>query len=659
MNQLDQKAINTLRVLSAETVQKAKSGHPGLPLGAAPIAYTIWAKAMKHSPKNPNFVDRDRFILSAGHGSAMLYTMFHLFGYGLTMDDLKSFRQAGSLTPGHPEYGHTTGVEITTGPLGQGIANGVGMAMAEAHLAAKFNRPGHEIVDHYTYVLCGDGCLMEGVAAEAASLAGTLGLGKLILLYDSNSITIEGNTDIAFTEDVVARFDSYGWHTQSIEDGNDIDAIENAINAAKAVSDKPSLIKITTVIGYGSPKAGSASSHDEPLGDENIKILKENLGMPEDAFFVADDVKAYMDDLIANLNKNADNWDAAFAAYQSAYPELAAEWTEWMKGSADASKIDTPDFWQFEDKPAATRATSGTVLNRLAEIVPNLFGGSADLAPSNKSDMKGKGDFSKDDRAGQNLHFGVREHAMGAIMNAVAAHGGLIPYGATFFVFSDYVKPSMRLAALMGLPTTYIFTHDSIGVGEDGPTHQPIEQLSAMRAIPGFVDFRPADGKETAAGWLYAVTNGSHPVGLALTRQNLPQYAETGREALRGAYVLLDSKKETPDVILIASGSEVELVYKAHAELAAQGVDARVVSMPSMTLFEMQDAAYKESVLPCAVRARVAVEAGSSFGWDKYVGLDGKTLTIDSFGASAPAGSLFEKFGFTVQNVVDLAKSVL
>lgn len=659
MNQLDQKAINTLRVLSAETVQKAKSGHPGLPLGAAPIAYTIWAKAMKHSPKNPNFVDRDRFILSAGHGSAMLYTMFHLFGYGLTMDDLKNFRQAGSLTPGHPEYGHTAGVEITTGPLGQGIANGVGMAMAEAHLAAKFNRPGHEIVDHYTYVLCGDGCLMEGVAAEAASLAGTLGLGKLILLYDSNSITIEGNTDIAFTEDVVKRFDSYGWHTQSVDDGNDIDAIESAINAAKAVSDKPSLIKITTVIGYGSPKAGSASSHGEPLGDENIKILKENLGMPEDAFFVADDVKAHMDALIADLNKNADNWDAAFDAYASAYPDLAAEWNEWMAGKADASKIDTPDFWQFEDKPAATRATSGTVLNRLADVIPNLFGGSADLAPSNKSDMKGKGDFSKDDRAGKNLHFGVREHAMGAIMNAVAAHGGLIPYGATFFVFSDYVKPSMRLAALMGLPTTYIFTHDSIGVGEDGPTHQPIEQLSAMRAIPGFVDFRPADGKETAAGWLYAVTNGTHPVGLALTRQNLPQYAETGRDALKGAYILLDSKKETPDVILIASGSEVELVYKAHAELAAQGVDARVVSMPSMTLFEMQDEAYKEAVLPKAVRARVAVEAGSSFGWDKYVGLDGKTLTIDSFGASAPAGTLFEKFGFTVENVVALAKSVL
>ena len=659
MNQLDQKAINTLRVLSAETVQKAKSGHPGLPLGAAPIAYTIWAKAMKHSPKNPNFVDRDRFILSAGHGSAMLYTMFHLFGYGLTMDDLKNFRQAGSLTPGHPEYGHTAGVEITTGPLGQGIANGVGMAMAEAHLAAKFNRPGHEIVDHYTYVLCGDGCLMEGVAAEAASLAGTLGLGKLILLYDSNSITIEGNTDIAFTEDVVKRFDSYGWHTQSVDDGNDIDAIESAINAAKAVSDKPSLIKITTVIGYGSPKAGSASSHGEPLGDENIKILKENLGMPEDAFFVSDDVKAHMDALIADLNKNADNWDAAFDAYASAYPDLAAEWNEWMAGKADASKIDTPDFWQFEDKPAATRATSGTVLNRLADVIPNLFGGSADLAPSNKSDMKGKGDFSKDDRAGKNLHFGVREHAMGAIMNAVAAHGGLIPYGATFFVFSDYVKPSMRLAALMGLPTTYIFTHDSIGVGEDGPTHQPIEQLSAMRAIPGFVDFRPADGKETAAGWLYAVTNGTHPVGLALTRQNLPQYAETGRDALKGAYILLDSKKETPDVILIASGSEVELVYKAHAELAAQGVDARVVSMPSMTLFEMQDEAYKEAVLPKAVRARVAVEAGSSFGWDKYVGLDGKTLTIDSFGASAPAGTLFEKFGFTVENVVALAKSVL
>lgn len=659
MNQLDQKAINTVRVLSAEAVQKAKSGHPGIALGAAPLAYTIWAKAMKHSPKNPKFVDRDRFILSAGHGSALLYSLLHLFDYGLTMEDLKNFRQAGSLTPGHPEFGHTAGVEITTGPLGQGIANGVGMAMAEAHLAAKFNRDGHKIVDHYTYVLCGDGCLMEGVASEAASLAGTLGLGKLILVYDSNNITIEGNTDVAFTEDVSKRFDAYGWHTQTVEDGNDTDALEAAIAAAKAESGKPSMILVKTVIGYGSPKAGSASSHGEPLGEDNLKLTKEALGMPEEAFFVSDDVKAHMADIVANLNKNEDNWNAAFSAYEAAYPELAAEWKSWMSGEIDINKIDTPALWEFEDKPAATRATSGTVLNRLADLIPNLFGGSADLAPSNKSDMKGKPYFSKEDYAGQNLHFGVREHAMGAIMNAIAAHGGLVPYGATFFVFSDYLKPCMRLAALMNLPTTYIFTHDSIGVGEDGPTHQPIEQLSTMRSIPGFIDFRPADGKETTAGWLYAVTNGKHPVGLALTRQNLPQYAETGRDAMRGAYVLLDSEKETPDVILIASGSEVELVYKAHAELKAQGVDARVVSMPSMSLFEMQDAAYREKVLPSACRKRVAVEAGTSFGWDKYVGLDGKILAIDHFGASAPAGTLFANYGFTVENVVSLAKSIL
>ena len=659
MSHMDQKTINTLRVLSADAVQKAKSGHPGIALGAAPIAYTIWAKVMKHSPKNPTFVDRDRFILSAGHGSPLLYSLLHLFNYGLTIEDLKNFRQAGSLTPGHPERGHTTGVEITTGPLGQGIANGVGMAMAEAHLAAKFNREGHQIVDHYTYVLCGDGCLMEGISAEAASLAGTLGLGKLILLYDSNNITIEGNTDIAFVEDVSKRFDAYGWHTQVVEDGNDISAIEAAINTAKAETGKPSMILVKTVIGYGSPKAGSSSSHGEPLGEENVKILKENLGMPEGDFVVSDDVKAYMDDMVSALNQHTDNWDAAFKSYESAYPELAAEWKQWMSGTIDASAIDTPDFWDFDDKPCATRAASGTVLNRLANVIPNLIGGSADLGPSNKSEMKGKGDFSKENYAGQNLHFGVREHAMGAILNAMAAHGGLVPYGATFFVFSDYVKPAMRLAALRGLPTTYIFTHDSIGVGEDGPTHQPIEQLSSMRAIPGFVDFRPADSKETAAGWLYAVTNGKHPVGLALTRQNLPQLAETGRDALRGAYILLDSEKELPDIILIASGSEVDLAHKAHAILKAEGVDARVVSMPSMALFEMQDEAYRESVLPKAVRKRVAVEAGSSFGWSKYVGLDGKLLTIDRFGTSAPVGKIFDLFGFTVENVVALAKSIL
>lgn len=659
MSRMDQKTINTLRVLSADAVQKAKSGHPGIALGAAPMAYTIWAKVMKHSPKNPNFVDRDRFILSAGHGSSLLYSLFHLFGYGLTIEDLKNFRQAGSLTPGHPERGHTTGVEITTGPLGQGIANGVGMAMAEAHLAARFNREGHSIIDHYTYVLCGDGCLMEGISSEAASLAGSLGLGKLILLYDSNNITIEGNTDIAFSEDVSGRFDAYGWHTQTVEDGNDISAIEAAINAAKAVSDKPSMILVKTVIGYGSAKAGSSSSHGEPLGEENVKLLKETLGMPAGDFVVEDDVRAYMDEMISALNQHTDDWDKAFLAYEAAYPELAAELKQWLSGKVDASAIDTPEFWEFEDKPAATRASSGTVLNRLANILPNMIGGSADLGPSNKSEMKVKGDFSKNNYAGQNLHFGVREHAMGAILNAMAAHGGLIPYGATFFVFSDYVKPALRLAALMKLPTTYIFTHDSIGVGEDGPTHEPIEQLSAIRAIPGFVDFRPADSKETAAGWLYAVTNGEHPVGLALTRQNLPQLAETGRGALRGAYVLLDSEKETPDLIIIASGSEVALAHDAHAILKAEGIDARVVSMPSMALFEMQDEAYRESVLPKAVRKRIAVEAGSSFGWAKYVGLDGKLLTIDRFGTSAPVSKIFDLFGFTVDNVVALAKSVL
>lgn len=659
MNKIETNVVNTIRVLSAETVQKANSGHPGLPLGAAPIAYAIWANQMKHSPKNLNWANRDRFILSAGHGSALIYSLFHLFGYGVSMDDLKNFRQLDSLTPGHPEFGHTKGVEITTGPLGQGIANGVGFAMAEAHLAAKFNREGHNVVDHFTYVLCGDGCLMEGVSAEAASLAGTLGLGKLIVLYDSNSITIEGNTDIAFTEDVNARFAAYGWQTLEVADGNDLDAINAAIDAAKADTTRPSIIKITTVIGYGSAKAGKASSHGEPLGADNIVDLKKNLGLPADEFFVSAEVSDFMSAKIAELNANVDAWDKAFAEYAKAYPDLAKEWDLWFSGKVDMDALDSDEFWAFEDKPMATRATSGEVLNRLAKFVPNLFGGSADLAPSNKSYMNGMGDFSKDNYAGNNLHFGVREHAMGAISNAISVHGGLFAYNATFFVFSDYEKPAMRLSALMNQPVTYILTHDSIGVGEDGPTHQPIEQLAAMRSIPGFVDFRPADGTETAAAWYYAVTNGSHPVGLALTRQNLPQYKESGKDALKGAYVLLDSKKETPDVIIIASGSEVELAYNAHAELAKDGIDARVVSMPSMSLFEMQSAEYKESVLPKSVRARLAVEAGSSFGWDKYVGLDGDVISIDHFGASAPAGLLFKKFGFTVENVVAKAKALV
>lgn len=660
MHNMDQSAVNTLRVLSAEMVQRANSGHPGLPLGAAPIAYAVWGNQMKHSPKALDWADRDRFILSAGHGSALIYSLFHLFGYGLDIEDLKNFRQLDSRTPGHPEYGHTRGVEITTGPLGQGIANGVGFAMAEAHLAAKFNREDHKIVDHHTYVLCGDGCLMEGVSAEAASLAGTLGLGKLIVLYDSNSITIEGNTDIAFTEDVTARFAAYGWQTLEVADGNDLDAINAAIDAAKAETARPTLIKITTVIGFGCPaKAGKASAHGEPLGAENIVALKKTLGMPEEEFHVSREVADFMAKKIDALNANVDAWERDFAAYAKEYPELAAEWKRWMSGEVDMAKLDDEAFWHFEDKPMATRATSGEVLNRLAKFVPNLFGGSADLAPSNKSYMKDGGDFSKENYAGNNLHFGVREHAMGAISNAISVHGGLFAYNATFFVFSDYEKPAMRLSALMNQPVTYILTHDSIGVGEDGPTHQPIEQLAAMRSIPGFIDFRPADGTETAAGWYYAITNGKHPVGLALTRQNLPQYAESSREALKGAYVLLDSKKETPDVILIASGSEVALAYQAHALLAKDGVDARVVSMPSMSLFEMQSAEYRESVLPKNVRARLAIEAASPFGWDKYVGLDGDIIAINTFGASAPAGQLFPKFGFTVEHVVEKAKALV
>ena len=659
MNSIEQKAVNTLRVLSAEAVQKANSGHPGLPLGAAPMAFVLWSRHLKHSPSNPKWHNRDRFILSAGHGSPLLYSLLYMFDYGLTLDDLKNFRQTESLTPGHPEYGHTAGVEVTTGPLGQGIANGVGFAMAEAHLASKFNKDGIPVVDHYTYVLCGDGCLMEGVSAEAASLAGTLGLGKLIVLYDSNSIAIEGRTELAFTEDVCARFNAYGWHTLCVDDGNDMDAIDKAIARAKSVTDKPTLIKVTTVIGYGSPNAGSHKVHGEPLGAENIAALKKTLGHDDAEFFVPDDVKAYMSELVSELNKNELEWNARFAELEKKNPALAAEYRLWMSGDADMTKLESQEFWSFADKPAATRNLSGEVLNRLAAFVPNLFGGSADLAPSNKSYINGAGDFSAGDRSGMNIHFGVREHAMAAAANAICAHGGLKPYVATFFVFSDYLKPAMRLASIMKLPVTYIFTHDSIGVGEDGPTHQPVEQLAALRAIPGFIDFRPADAKETAAGWYYAVTNKSNPVALILTRQNLPQYSETGRDALKGAYILKDSEKKTPDLILIASGSEVEVAYKAYDRLREEGIDVRVVSMPSMALFEMQSPEYRESVLPKSARARVAIEAASTYGWDKYVGIDGAVIGMSGFGESGPAGELFKKFGFTVDNVVNTAKSIL
>lgn len=657
MNQLDTRCINTIRVLAADAVQKANSGHPGAPMGMAPMAYALWQKEMRHSPRNPKWPNRDRFVLSSGHASALLYTLLHLYGYGLTMDDLKAFRQWGSKTPGHPEYGHTVGVETTTGPLGQGVANAVGFAMAEAHLAAKFNRPGFPIVDHYTYAICGDGCMMEGIASEAASLAGTLGLGKLILLYDDNDISIEGNTNIAMREDVPARFAAYGWHVQKVQDGNDADQIAAAVEAAKQ-DPRPSLIVVPTTIGYGCPaKAGKASAHGEPLGAENLAATKAFLGMSEESFHVDAEVYAHAAEKVEAGAADEQAWNDLFARYAQAYPDLAKEWDLWHADKLPFDFESDADLWSF-DGPAATRATSGTVLNKLAQRVPNFFGGSADLAPSNKSDIKGAGDFSKENYAGGNLHFGVREHAMAAICNAIALHGGLRAYAATFFVFSDYMKNAMRLSALMKLPVTYILTHDSIGVGEDGPTHEPIEQLAGLRATPNLLVFRPADGKETTAGWEVALTSGL-PTCLVLTRQNLPQYEGSGVAALKGGYVLADSDKPTPDAILMASGSEVEQAMGAKALLKEQGVDVRVVSMPCMELFDKQDAAYRESVLPAAVRARVAVEAGATMPWYKYVGLDGAVIGLDHYGASAPAKLLFEQFGFTAQHVCEETLRVL
>ena len=659
MKNIDLLTINTIKVLSAEAVQKAKSGHPGIALGAAPMAYTLWAKELKHNPKNTDWVDRDRFVLSAGHGSALLYSLLHVFGYGLTIEDMKNFRQFGSLTPGHPEYKHTKGVETTTGPLGQGIANAVGMAMAEKHLAAKFNKEGFNVVDHYTYALCGDGCLQEGVAYEATSLAGTLGLSKLIVLYDSNHITIEGDTDTAFTDDVCKRFEAMDWQVICVADGTDVEAIKKAIEVAKAEITKPSLIKIETKIGAGSPnKEGKASAHGEPLGVEELALLKKNIGWEyEEEFFVPEEVKESMASIIKAGEEKEESWNKLFEEYKKAYPELAKEWDTWFSGEVDKELLDSEDFWTYDDKATATRASSEIVLQKVSKIVPNLFGGSADLAPSNKSVMKDREYFSKSNPEGSNIHYGIREFAMSAIANGMAVHGGIRPYIATFFVFSDYMKSGLRMSALMGLPVVSILTHDSIGVGEDGPTHQPIEQLIALRSIPNYTVFRPYDTKETAAAWYAALTRNTSPTGLVITRQNLPVLPETGKEALKGAYILKDSEKV--DVILMASGSEVELIYKAYDVLKEKGIGARVVSMPSWELFEEQSDEYKESILPKNVTARVAVEAGIDFGWHKYTGFDGEIISLTSFGASAPAGQLFEHFGFTVDNVVEKAMKVV
>ena len=661
MRTIDEMSVNALRILAADMVQKANSGHPGLPLGAAPAAYELWAHHLNFNPADLKWENRDRFILSGGHGSSLLYALLHMFGCGLTKEDLMNFRQLDSLTPGHPEYGHTAGVEATTGPLGAGMAMAVGMAAAEAHLASVFNKENYPVVDHYTYALGGDGCMMEGISSEAFSLAGTLGLSKLIIFYDSNQISIEGSTDIAFTENVEKRMEAFGFQTITVEDGNDLAAIGKAIEEAKADKTRPSFITVKTQIGYGCPaKQGKASAHGEPLGVENVAALRENLGWEsQEAFEVPAEIYDHYKKLTERSAAAEEAWNALFADYCAKYPEMKELWDRHFNCDASKTLLKDDAYWAFDDKPQATRSLSGTFLNRLKDQIPGLMGGAADLAPSTKTYLNGEGDFSRGNYAGRNMHFGVRELAMAGIGNGMALHGGLRPYVSTFFVFSDYTKPMARLAALMKLPVTYVFTHDSIGVGEDGPTHEPIEQLAMFRAMPGFNVFRPADATETAAAWYHAATVKDAPTALVLTRQNLPQLDGSSREALKGGYVLQDSAKETPDAILIASGSEVALAVEAKKLLADKGVDVRVVSMPSMDLFEQQSDDYKESVLPRSVRKRVAVEALSGFGWERYTGLDGAVISMQSFGASAPAGLLFKKFGFTAEHVVETVEKIL
>ncbi|MBR1444268.1 MAG: transketolase [Firmicutes bacterium] len=660
MNKADTKAINTIRILGAEAIQKAKSGHPGIVMGAAPTVYTLWTRHLKHNPSDPQWKNRDRFILSAGHGSMLLYSMLYLFDYGLTKEDIKNFRQFGSHTPGHPEYGQTKGVEVTTGPLGQGVANGVGMALAEAHLAEVFNRGGFDIVDHYTYVLCGDGCMMEGISSEAASIAATMGLGKLILIYDSNNISIEGNTDIAFTESVADRYKAYGWQVITVKDGNDTEAIDKAISEAKKDVNVPTLIEVKTTIGYGSPnKAGLASSHGAPLGEEELALTKKNLGWEYDEdFYLPEEVKENFDKIREELAKEEEKWNELYKDYSEKYPELAKEFEDWYSKDYAEELINDDGFWNFEEDKA-TRQSSEIMLNKIAKIMPNLFGGSADLSPSNLSIMKEREYYSKDNKSGSNVHFGVREHAMAAMCNGIALHGGLKAYNAGFFVFSDYMKPALRLAAIMKLPVISIFTHDSIGVGEDGPTHQPVEQLAALRSMPNYTVFRPCDTKETAAAWYTAVTSKDSPTGIVLTRQKTKLIKETGKGALKGGYIIKDSKKDIPDMILMASGSEVELVYNAWDKLQKKGIDARVVSMPCFEKFDEQSDEYRESVLPVNIRKRLAVEAAVDFGWHKYIGIDGDIVCMNGYGKSAPFARLFEEFGFTVDNVVKRAEELM
>lgn len=660
MNQIDNLSINAIRVLSADAIQKAKSGHPGLPLGCAPIAYELWARHMNHNPANPDWLNRDRFILSGGHGSMLLYSLLYLYGYGdLGLDDLKEFRQLNSRTPGHPEYRHTVGVEATTGPLGAGMGMAVGMAIAEKHLASVFNKENYPVIDHYTFALGGDGCLMEGISSEAFSLAGTLGLSKLIILYDSNHISIEGSTDLAFTEDVTARMKAFGFQTLTVEDGNDIDAVGKAIEEAKADKEHPSFIKICTEIGYGCPaKQGKASAHGEPLGEDNVKAMKETLNYPsQEPFYVPEEVYGNFESLRNSLADVEAKWDKMFAEYCDKYPEMKDLINQYF--NSDAGKVlgENEEFWKRGEKPEATRNISGRLINQMKDILPTLMGGSADLAPSNKTYMNDMGDFSKENPAGRNMHFGVRELAMGAIGNGMMLHGGIHSYVATFFVFSDYLKPMARLSSIMKIPMTYVYSHDSIGVGEDGPTHEPIEQLAMLRAMPNFHVFRPCDAVETEAAWYSALTSKETPTAIVVTRQNLAPMPGSSRDALKGAYVLEDCEG-TPDLILIATGSEVELAVEAKNVLSDKGKKVRVVSMPCMDIFEEQSEEYKETVLPKNVTKRVSIEALSTFGWDRYVGLEGKMVGMTTFGASGPYKELFEYFGFTVENIVEVAESL-
>ncbi|WP_226793751.1 transketolase [Bacillus sp. B1-b2] len=659
---IDQLAINTIRMLSIDSIEKANSGHPGITMGAAPMAYTLWAKEMNINPTNPDWINRDRFILSAGHGSALLYSMLHVFGYGLTIDDLKNFRQWGSKTPGHPEFGHTAGVDATTGPLGQGIAMAVGMAMAERHLAETYNKESYNVIDHYTYSLCGDGDLMEGVSAEAASLAGHLKLGRLVVLYDSNDISLDGDLNLSFSESVENRFQAYGWQVLRVEDGNDLEAIQKAIQEAKAESERPTLIEVKTTIGFGSPnKSGSSASHGSPLGEAEVKLTRAAYQWEaEEPFFVPEEVEKHFASIVEKGEATEQAWNELFGQYKVEYPELAAQFECAVKG-------DLPVNWQealplFEsDSKMATRESSGKVLNAAASVIPQMIGGSADLAGSNKTLIASEKNFAIDGYAARNIWFGVREFAMGAALNGMALHGGVKVFGATFFVFSDYLRPAIRLAALMKVPVIYVFTHDSIAVGEDGPTHQPIEHLAALRAMPGVSVIRPAEAKETAAAWRLALESQDHPTALVLTRQDLPtldvEQEQVYESVKKGAYVVSQAKAEVSG-LLLATGSEVALALEAQQILETEGIYVSVVSMPSWDLFEKQSVEYKESVIPSHITARVGIELGSTFGWREYVGNTGKTITLDHFGASSPADILLKEYGFTVENVVATFKSI-